>query len=145
MNMIQGWYYLHENKDLIYKGSPDAIEDIRDSDLCHSAWPWDGERPTAWRILVEAKSLGVRPDRIKELADKWKCTNDDAEQYAKYVGIELGMDGNQCFARRADFINLQESHCGFGDTNLDAMADLCKQLGFTGGKMWNSTFSDLTA
>ena len=38
--MILGWYYLHVNKELIWKNDPDAIVDIRDSDLCHSAWSW---------------------------------------------------------------------------------------------------------
>ena len=82
--MIQGWYYLHENKELIYKNDPDAITDIRDSDLCHSAWAWDGQRHTAWQILTEALSLGAKSERIKELADKWGCTNADAENYAGY-------------------------------------------------------------
>ena len=69
--------------------------------------------------------------------------DEDAKHYAEYVGIELGIDGNQCFARRNDFEDLQQSDCGFGDTYLDAMADLCKQQGFKGGKMWQTTFKDL--
>jgi len=142
--MIQGYYYLHENKELIYKNSPDAIVDIRDNDLCHSAWAWDGERPTAWQILVEALSLDAEKGRIKELAEKWNCNDKDAKNYADYLGLQLDIDGNTMTARRPeDFETYPESPCGFGDTYLDAMADLCKQMGFVGGKMWNVTFIDL--
>lgn len=141
--MIHGYYYLHENKELIYKNNPDAITDIRDSDLCKSAWAWDGERPTAWQILVEALSLGARKERIKELAEKWKCDDKDAFNYAEYLGIDLGTDGSSMVAKRKDFVNLQESICGFGETYLEAIANLCKQHGFTGGKMWNLSFKDL--
>jgi uncharacterized protein YqjF (DUF2071 family) len=38
---INGWYYLHQNGELIYKPSPDAIVDIRDSDLAVCSWPVD--------------------------------------------------------------------------------------------------------
>lgn len=142
-NQIEGWYYLHENKEMIYKNNPDAIIDIRDSDLCHSAWGWDGQRETAWNILVEALSLGAKKERIEELAANWRCTDGDAEYYAAVIGVDLGMDGNQRYARGLNFINLQESPCGFGDSYLEAMADLCKQLGYKGGKMWNASFKDL--
>lgn len=142
--MIKGWYYLHENKDLIYKNSPDAIADIRDSDLCHSAWPCDpADRANAWQIVVEAMSLGAKKERIYELVKKWKLTDEDAVNYAKYLNLEVGQDGNQKTAHKIDFENLQEDPCGFGDTYLEAMVDLCKQLGFKGGKMWNATFKDL--
>jgi hypothetical protein len=141
--MIQGWYYLHTNKELIYKNDPDAIADIRDSDLCRAAWAWDGGRATAWKILVEALSLGAKKERIEELAKKWGCDDADAIHYANHLQIVLGKDGDQDTATRFDFVNLQEDRCGFGDTRLEAMADLCSQLGYTGGKMWNAGFEDL--
>lgn len=141
--MIEGWFYLHENKELIYKNDSDAIVDIRDSDFCHSAWAWDGERPTAWQILVEALSLGAKKERIQDLAVKWKCDDGDAFRYANYLGIELGIDGDSLYARRLDFVNIQESPIGFGDSYLEAMAELAKELGYKGGKMWNATFNDL--
>ena len=141
--MIQGWFYLHENMDLIYKPNPDAITDIRESDLCLSAWSWNGERPTAWNILIEALSLGANKERIIELAEKWKCNDVDAPNYANYYGIILGSDGNSKTATLQNFINIQESPCGFGDTYLEAMSSLCKDVGFKGGKMWNKSFSDI--
>ena len=143
MNEIQGYYYLHVNNSLIYKCGSDSIIDIRDSDFCRSAWAWDGTPQNAWQICVEALSLGVDRKRIFELAEKWNVNDSTAQNYADYVGINLGMDGNQMTATRKDFDNLQESDCGFGDTYLEAMADLCEQQGFKGGKMWNSTFKDL--
>jgi len=53
------------------------------------------------------------------------------------------MDGDQWCATDRHFVNLAESPAGFGHTALAAMAELCKQLGFKGGKMWNATFADL--
>lgn len=142
--MIQGWYYLHENKELIYKSNPDAIEDIRDSDLCHASWAWDGERSTAWKILVEALSLGAKKERIFELAGKWKCNDEDAQNYANYLGVQLDIDGSAMTAKRIDFIDLQESYCGFGETYLEALADLCKQHEYCGGKLgWHKSFAEL--
>lgn len=41
--------------------------------------------------------------------------------------VIYGVDGNQYTAYREDFINLQESHCGFGDTNEEALKDLLRQ------------------
>jgi hypothetical protein len=41
--------------------------------------------------------------------------------------VIYGVDGNQCTAYRPDFMNLQESPCGFGDTNEVALADLLSQ------------------
>lgn len=141
--MIQGYYYLHTNKELIYKNDPDAITDIRESDFCHTAWGWDGQRPTAWQILVESLALGANKERVEELSVKWNCTNEDAESYADYLGIKIYMDGNAFCATRSDFINLQESPCGFGDNYLEAISELAKELGYCGGKMWNATINDL--
>jgi len=143
---IQGWYYLHENKELIYKPETDGstAADIRESNFCHSMWPLDpADRAGAWRILVEASSLDANPARIKELADKWGCNDTDAQIYADSLGVALTLDGNQWCATPPWFSNLQESEAGFGDTCLDALAALCKELGFRGGKMWNATFESL--
>ena len=41
--------------------------------------------------------------------------------------VIYGQDGDQYIAHRPDFINLQESPCGFGDTEEEAKSDLIKQ------------------
>jgi hypothetical protein len=142
---IEGWYYLHENGDLIYKrelGSTAA--DIRDSSFARGLWPIDTQnRENAWRILVEARAAGAKLERILQLASHWHCDDEDATFYAEHVGVILGVDGDQKTATRKDFINLQESPCGFGKTYLSAMSDLCKQLGYKPSKMWGNTFRDL--
>lgn len=141
---IQGWYYLHVNGELIYKPSPDAAMDIRDSDLARALWPMDpSDRMGAWTILVEALAAGANRDRINELAAKWNCGNDDAQEYAKRVQCLLSMDGDQWCATRADFVNIQESPCGFGKTALRAMADLCTELGYRPAKIWGTSFAEL--
>lgn len=142
-----GWYYLHTNGDLIYKSDSDGqAADIKDSPFALMLWPIDlSDRENAWRILVEASSLGASKERISELAEKWGCNNEDAKIYADYVGVILSMDGDKFCATRKDFINLIESPHGFGDSYLEAMAELCTELGFKASKMWGLTFKDLLA
>ena len=51
-------------------------------------------------------------------------------KYAMRFAVEevvYGMDGNQHTAHRTDFVNLQESPCGFGNTEKEALEDLRKQ------------------
>lgn len=142
---IGGWYYLHVNGDLIYKRDlPGTAADIRDSDLAKTLWPFDhSDRSGAWRIVVEGLSLGANKKRVEELAKLWGCDDIDAVNYSDYLKITLDVDGDSKCAKQPNFINLQESVAGFGDTYLEAMADLCKNLGFKGGKMWNHTFESL--
>ena len=143
--MITGWYYLHENGELLYKRDLEGtVADIRESDFAIMLWPMDlSDRAGAWRILVEALACDTKQERIFELAEKWKCDDADAEIYAKHVNANLFLDGNAWCATRSDFISLQESPAGFGDTALEALAGLCKELGFEPSKMWGKTFDGL--
>jgi hypothetical protein len=139
-----GYYYLHENGSLIYKSGDDAAADIRDSDFARGLWPLDPtDRAGAWRIVVEAGAAGADPARIRELANLWNCDDADAGHYAEHVGARLEMDGNEWCATRSDFINLQESPAGFGDTCLDALIALARELGYRPSKMWGAKFADL--
>lgn len=143
---IHGWYYLHVNGDLIYKPGSGAIVDIRDSDLAVAAWPIDLiGRAGAWRVLVEGLAAGAKKSRVDDLAEKWGCSDADAEHYAAHIGAILQKDGNAWMAARRDFINLQESPAGFGDTALEAFAALAKELGYRPAKMWGPEFSSLVA
>jgi hypothetical protein len=63
--------------------------------------------------------------------------------FASVIGVDLEIDGNQWCAHRTDFVNLQESPAGFGESKLLAMADLARNRGIRGGHMWRSSFSDL--
>lgn len=143
--MIEGYYYLHENGELIFKRNYDGVvADIRESDFCRHLWPMDTtKRLHAWNLLVEGLSLGANKNRVDELAIKWKCDNKDAEIYASYIGCVIKMDGSQFCATRKDFTNLQESPVGFGTSALEAMAELCTNLGFKAGKLWQQNFEDL--
>ena len=143
--MIEGWYYLHTNGELIYKRElGGTAADIRESDFARAMWPLDTtDREGAWRILVESSALGANPARIQELADKWRCNSEDSENYAERIGCNLWLDGNMWCAALPSFVNLQESPTGFGDTELLAMADLAKTLGFRASKMWGASLKDL--
>lgn len=50
----------------------------------------------------------------------------DAAQKVLESRVILTMDGNKWCAHRPDFINLQESLAGFGDTEIDAIHELLK-------------------
>lgn len=43
------------------------------------------------------------------------------EDLASKLNIEIGLDGNAWYAHYAEFINLQESPCGFGNSPQEAM------------------------
>lgn len=142
---IPGMYYLHKNGDLIFRQNlPGAAADLRESDFAVMLWPIDVEdRESAWRILVEALACGASLARVQELAAKWYCDDDDAQIYAQRTDVGLFLDGDQWCATRKDFVDLQESPAGFGDTGLAAMAELCKELGYRPQKMWGASFADL--
>ena len=56
--------------------------------------------------------------------------DDKDMKYAMRFAVEevvYGMDGNQHTAHRVNFVNLQESNCGFGDTQKLAYEDLLSQ------------------
>lgn len=142
---IEGWYYLHKNGELIYKRElGGTAADIRESDFAIGLWPLDPtDRECAWRILVEGLAAGAKKARVMELAEKWKCDDNDADNYAERVGCDIFPDGDQWCAVDVNFIDLQQSLVGFGDTKLAAMAELAKELGYKPSKMWGNTFSDL--
>ena len=143
---MSGWYYLHENGELIYKPDYDgAVGDFRESNLVYCFWRVDEtDRETAWTILVEGLARGATRTRVMELADRWKCDEADAELYANRIRARLFKDGDQWCAARHDFKNQQESPCGFGEHPIDAFADLARALNFTPTKLgWHATFKEL--
>lgn len=143
--MAELYYYLHENGDLILKRElGETAADLRESDLVRAFWPVDpADRGTAWRILVEGLAAGARRERVLELASTWGCTDQDAQTYAERSGARLEREGDQWMATRSDFVNLQDSPAGFGMTALEAMADLCRDLGYRPQKLWGCSFEQL--
>lgn len=142
---IIGWYYLHQNGSLIYKRElGGTAADIRESDFAIALWPFDPEdRAGAWHICVEGLAAGADKARVMELAKLWQCDDIDAPHYAKHLGGDIFMDGDQWCAVGPGFDNLQESPAGFGDTALEAFAALAKELGYKPSKMWGHAFQSL--
>jgi hypothetical protein len=97
---------------------------------------------SAWLLLIEALALGAQRDRIDELAAKWGCNDEDAQHFVEYATAEgeaglyevfkLFRDGDRWGAAFHDFVNVQESPCGFGKTALEAFAELANP-GLIGG------------
>lgn len=142
MGTIAGWYYLHTNGDLIYKNNPDAIVDIRDSDFCRAAWSWDGSRQTAWSILVESRALGASAERIHELVDTWGCNQEDALHYIEYLDLDKSVVDNKYEVRCRNAT--LDQHKGVGYSWLEALSQLCINLGYVGGKLgWHASFEHL--
>lgn len=120
-----GYYYLHTNGSLLWK----RFRPEDDSSFVVRVWTVDRtNRLNAWTICIEAKALGANPKRIAELAEKWGLTDEDGQELVKHSGGHFGLfrDGNQWCATFGDFVNVQESQCGFGDTVLAAFAELAQ-------------------
>lgn len=122
-----GYYYLHTNGDLIWKKfRPES------SDFVRRVWEFKPDRARAWFIVIEALAMGANQKRIDELVEKWELTDEDARYFIKEVvcndveQFKLFRDGNQWCAAFYDFIDIEESQCGFGDTCLKALAELAK-------------------
>lgn len=130
MSPEAGFYYLHENGDLLFKRERPEVEP---GGFVRAVWPHDPrDRANAWLIAIEALALGARPARIQELATTWGLTDDDAQIFATRTHqFRLFRDGDQWTAAFHDFVNVQESQVGFGATCLEALAALARP-GLTG-------------
>lgn len=125
-----GWYYLHENGDLIWKRFRPEHEA---GGFVRKVWPCDpSNREHAWLICIEALAMGATRARVMGLAATWGLTDDDAQMFVKQATandqpvFRLFRDGDQWCATFHDFVNVQESQCGFGPTALEALAELAK-------------------
>lgn len=142
-----GWYYLHENGSLIYKPDSEGIaSDFRDSDFVKMFWMINTEdRECVWSILVEALAAGANKERVLELAEKWGCSNEDASVYADRVGcaLEVYTEGVSVAYPASYSKSMPSSPLAEGCTSLEAMANLCKKMGYKPQKTWGHTFKSL--
>jgi len=82
MKNVHWYYYLHTNGDLICKNATYMSDSDFKSDFVVKHWLVDvNQRGDGWRMILEALVLGARIDRVKELADTWKMTEEDAAEY----------------------------------------------------------------
>ena len=143
MKIYTHCYYLHVNKSLLVKPL-ENVSDIRESDLALGLWFFDpNDRENCWSIAVEALASGAKKERINELAQLWELTETDALIYANFQNCLIKTEGNKKQATLKTFVNIQESPAGFGDSSLEALADLAKQLGYKPFKTWGATFASL--
>ena len=148
MSNYIGVYYLHQNGSLIYKSGTDCVADIRDSDFAVGLWFIDTQqRSSMWQLLVEALSAGANKERVFELAGKWFADDIDAEFYIRYhLNIKGEKTSNNTFkVFLPDVEGVDETITGFGDTYLEALADLCTKLGYKPAKMWGTDFQTLVS
>lgn len=81
-----GFYYLHANGNLIFK--PASVvnydSDYFSSPFVRKVWRVNvKDRLCAWRIVLEALSMGCSIPRAKELSEKWGLTLDDSIEMLK--------------------------------------------------------------
>jgi hypothetical protein len=80
---MKWYYYLHINGDLI--GKPPIVADDPDyfsSPFVRKVWFVDTEdRADGYKLVLEALTLGVRIERVAELAEKWKLTKEDSWEF----------------------------------------------------------------
>jgi hypothetical protein len=138
---VIGYYYLHENGNLLYKRDfGDTEEELLESSFVKTYWPVDPKnRGGAWQLVIEALALGANQERVYELVEKWGCWDDDAVKFAQHIGLPLvkSSDGEW----QASDVN--ETYVGRGPTALEAMVDLCKKLGYRASKDCERGFVNL--
>jgi hypothetical protein len=120
---VIGWYYLHENGDLIFKYEKPEVEA---GGFVKHVWDVDPEdRGGAYTILLEAIALGAKLERVEELAKKWGMTDDDCLIGAAYFGMLLMKDGKRWAVRYAD----SQDRFGIanGETAFSAMCELARR------------------
>jgi len=81
---MRHYYYLHSNGDLI--GKPPIVVDndpqYFNSPFVKKWWLVETDRrDTAYRLVLEALTLGVRVERVVELVKKWGLTKEDSWEY----------------------------------------------------------------
>lgn len=138
--MEAGWYYLHSNGELIHRldlGNPERI--LQENESVRTFWfVGDGDdRDQAWSLLVEALAGGASYERVMKLAARWRCNDDDALAYAQRVGCDLERFNEGWFATPAA---TGRQPVAFGVTALEAMAALCKDMGYVSKRDWRITF-----
>lgn len=113
MNEPKTWYYyLHTNGDLIGKNPVvvDSDPEYWNSPFVKTVWRVDLiDRGLMWKMILEALAKGARPERVKELAAKWKMDFDDSMEFLarfkpqdihregmeKFVGLVFGMEADE--------------------------------------------------
>ena len=144
MENIVGWYYLHtESNDLIYKRKlEDTFIELQESSFTKMIWPIDPHnRIYAYRMLIESMALGANKERTSELALAWNCDDKDAKIYATIMGLDIRKEDNEFLVT---CIKKQDVE-GRGKTILEAMANLCQNLGFEPSKSGGISFEKLVA
>ena len=122
------YYYLHANGDLIHKSKHCDISDFEESPFVKKWWIVDLEdRVDVYNMLIHASMLGIRKERLEGLIEHWGITNEDAPNYLKRMGLMYRMDGDSYCVHGNNFINLQESNAGFGDTLFEAICEFMKE------------------
>lgn len=124
-------YYLHANRDLIFKQRFSHLDAER-ADFVLLYWPVDAtDRASGWDILVGAAAAGANLGRVEALASKWHCDDTDATQFANRIGVTLRpMVGGGFFAEVAHprMGDKLAAKVGEGRTALLAMASLFTAL-----------------
>lgn len=128
---IKGFYVLGSGGELVYyefSFPPEIKEAVH-------VWPIDvTDRTDFWQVAIEAQALGAAPERIQELVNKWRLTDEDGKIFADNLGITLSYLSDPVVLQELKFsaptwLAYHDSGKeGQGATVLEALADLYKKL-----------------
>lgn len=129
MSEQPGFFYLHTEGALIFKSSMSHSErDLIESPFVRCYWPFNpGKRADCWHVIIEATVAGVNPDRIRVLAELWRCDEIDVDNFAEYLGMKI-VDELGYWKVTAPKTFLKRS--GEGGSKILAMVALCRNLGW---------------
>jgi len=94
-------------------------------------------------VVIESLAMGVSMAHVMEVLEDNHIDADDCVNYINYLGAKLSKDGNEWCVTRGDFINLQESPSGFGNTPMDALTNLLNNSGFKHRHVWGDDINSL--
>ena len=125
------FYYLDRAGDLNY--CPTADFPHRENWIVRCFQVDTEDRFSIWLMLVDALSLGAKPEGIDQMARKWKIDDIDAHEFAKLAGIILDkikpIPWKDKILWRATLAHLEKGvyqHKATGRNALEAMANLFK-------------------
>lgn len=104
------YYYLHTNGDFIGRNPIVVTDDYFDSPFCKKFWKVDlQDRGQCWEMVLEALALGARPERMKELARKWRLDfKDSTEMLARTIPTDLQRKGLDIFIEKILEMDIDE-------------------------------------
>ena len=117
------YYYLHTNGELIHKSTDYCETSFDESPFVRHYWLINlDNRADVWNFLTSAAVFGAKKERVIELREKWKMTDEDAQIYLEKTGLKwkVAEDGIHVHEPKERAIGFSE---GIAPNMFDAIVD----------------------